>query len=247
MKLFLTPLILFMLTQNSFKEDQLKHSRVSAAYKEKEDIVKNYFSAKNLKYQGFHLFIRAFKQEKKLEVWVKEAGKSNYELLTTYDFCATSGMLGPKRREGDGQIPEGVYKINHFNPLSNFHLSLGINYPNKSDLHFADKRHPGQAIYIHGACVTIGCIPITDAKIKELFILAVEARNNGQGEIPVHIFPAKLNAENMSKIKKATSDPLILAFWENLRHVYADFDAQRQLHKVGVNDAGEYAISQTLF
>lgn len=247
MKLFLTPLILLMLTQNSFKQDQLKHSRVSDAYREKESTVENYFSAKNLKYRGFQLFIRAFKQEKDLEVWVKEAGKSNYELLTTYDFCATSGMLGPKRREGDGQIPEGVYKINHFNPLSNYHLSLGINYPNKSDLYFADKRHPGQAIYIHGNCVTIGCIPITDDKIKELFVLAVEARNNGQNEIPVHIFPARLNAENMSKIKKATSDPLTLAFWENLREVYTDFDTKHQLHKVSVNSMGEYEVSQTLF
>ena len=102
-----------------------------------------------------------------MEVWIKEASKDYYVLLNTYDFCTTSGTLGPKRKEGDLQIPEGIYTINHFNPQSNFYLSLGINYPNASDKILSDPVHPGGDIYLHGNCVTIGCIPLTDDKIKE--------------------------------------------------------------------------------
>ena len=100
---------------------------------------------KKYQYRKFQLFIRAFKKEKLLEVWVKEARQRKLRLVNTYDFCATSGDLGPKRKEGDLQIPEGVYTINHFNPLSNFHLSLGINYPNASDKILSDPRKPGGA------------------------------------------------------------------------------------------------------
>lgn len=247
MKLFLTLLILFMQQQNSFKQNQLKHARVHTAYNDKEQTLKNLFKEKNLKYEGFTLFIRGFKKEKKLEIWVKESGKENYSLLTEYDFCATSGTLGPKRREGDGQIPEGIYSINHFNPLSNFHLSLGINYPNKSDRVFADKVHPGSAIYIHGNCVTIGCIPITDDKIKELYILGVEAKNNGQDEIPVHIFPTKLTEPNLQLIKKTTPESETQALWTNLKDIYTDFESEHKLRKVAINGKGKYYTLSSYF
>jgi murein L,D-transpeptidase YafK len=166
--------------KESFKERQLQNSRVKVAYDEKLEIVKKYFQTKSINYDGFELFIRGLKKERKLETWVKEKGKDAYVLLITYDFCSTSGELGPKRKEGDLQIPEGIYHINHFNPQSNFYLSLGVSYPNKSDNILSDKKKPGGAIYIHGNCVTVGCIPITDEKIKELYVLAVEARNFGQ-------------------------------------------------------------------
>jgi murein L,D-transpeptidase YafK len=235
-----------MQPQISFKQEQLRHTRVSAAYAEKEITVKNYFSNKNLKYPGFHLFLRAFKQEEKIEVWVKEQGKTNFELLTSYDFCSSSGILGPKRKEGDRQIPEGVYYINHFNPLSNFHLSLGINYPNRSDKLLGDKIRPGSAIYIHGNCVTIGCIPITDDKIKELYLMALEAKNNGQVEIPVHIFPDRLTPNKLSELTKQ-EDPQVISFWENLKTIYSSFEESHQIKKITVNVKGEYVLSNTLY
>jgi hypothetical protein len=130
----LIQILSFMLVPpNSFKETQLRNARVKTAYEEKENNVKSYFTKRNLAYGGFHLFIRGFKSEGKLEVWIKEKGKDTYTLLVSYDFCATSGRLGPKRKEGDLQIPEGIYHVNHFNPQSNFYLSLGVSYPNASD------------------------------------------------------------------------------------------------------------------
>lgn len=230
-----------MLVQNSFKGTQLGNPRVKNAYTEKDITVKDYFSAKQLNYQGFHLFIRAFKKEQKLEVWVREAGKDVYSLLHMYDFCAVSGTLGPKRKEGDYQIPEGVYSINHFNPLSRFYLSLGINYPNASDKILSDPKSPGGSIYIHGNCATIGCIPLTDDKIKELYIMAVEAKNNGQDKIPVHIFPAKLSAGELTSLK-AIFPAKTITFWENLKLIYDDFEKSKKIKSIGVNAKGEYEL-----
>jgi len=244
MKILVTVLfVALMIQQSSFKEKQLKHSRVKTAYNEKEAIVKNYFTDKKFLFDQFQLFIRAFKKEQKLEVWIKEKNKQAFSLLHTYDFCTTSGTLGPKRKEGDLQIPEGVYHINHFNPQSNFYLSLGLNYPNASDKILSDKTSPGGSIYIHGNCVTIGCIPITDDKIKELYVLAVEARNNGQQKIPVHVFPAKLNEGIVDQlVSEYAVGEKIKTFWKNLEPIYQDFETTRKLKPVKINGKGEYYL-----
>ena len=234
-------LVLLMLPQATFKQTQLKYPRVKTAFDEKEGVVKSYFLEKGILYQNFNLFIRAFKKERTVEIWVKEMTQEKYELLKVYNFCATSGNLGPKRKEGDLQIPEGIYSINHFNPQSNFYLSLGINYPNASDKILSDRRHPGGAIYLHGNCVTIGCIPLTDDKIKELYVMAVEARNNGQEKIPVHIFPAKLSGAQLTNLRN--DHPAVTsAFWENLKVVYDDFEATRIVKPVHVKPNGAYSF-----
>jgi murein L,D-transpeptidase YafK len=210
----------------SFKDDQLRFDRVKAAYEEKENVVNGMLKTKGID-GNYKLFLRAFKKEKELEVWVTQG--TTYQLLATYNFCTSSGTLGPKRKEGDLQIPEGVYHINHFNPFSTFHLSLGINYPNASDRILGDKEHPGSAIYIHGDCVSIGCIPITDDKIKELYILAVESKNNGYTKIPVHIFPQR-------EIEESTP------FWKNLKVIFNDFEKTKKIRPITVNKAGLYVI-----
>jgi hypothetical protein len=104
-----------------------------------------------------------------------------------------AGELGPKRKQGDNQTPEGFYAISYFNPRSDFHLSLHIDYPNRRDRAAgADGVKLGGDIFIHGGCLSEGCLAITDEGIRELYWLAVEARSVGQRRIPVHIFPARL-------------------------------------------------------
>lgn len=239
---FILSLILIAMTpQDSFKETQLKQSRVKTAYEDKESVVKKYFSDRELFFEKFQLFLRAFKKEQVLEVWVKENGKQEFTLLHTYEFCTTSGVLGPKRIEGDLQIPEGVYHINHFNPQSNFYLSLGLNYPNASDKILSHATKPGGSIYIHGNCVTIGCIPITDDKIKELYVFAVEARNNGQEKIPVHVFPMRLDIGKVEElINEQVPTDKVKNFWKNLEPIYQDFESTKKLRPVKVNSKGEY-------
>lgn len=226
----------------SFKETQRQFNRVKVSYEEKEETVRLYFARKKLSYDGFHVFLRAFKKEEELEVWIREAQSDQFTLLHTYSFCTNSGTLGPKRKEGDLQIPEGVYHINHFNPQSKFYLSLGLNYPNASDKILSDKQRPGGAIYIHGSCVTIGCIPITDDKIKELYILAVEAKSNGQQKIPVHVFPMRLTKEGLTELRDNHPASANVAFWENLKIVFDDFELTKKLRPVKVDKSGQYIL-----
>lgn len=222
-----------------FKTEQLKNKKVKAAYSEKWEDLQKEIKAKNI-FGNYDLLLRAFKQEKQLEVWIKNKNDQQYVLLKTYAICATSGTLGPKRKEGDGQIPEGFYSIDLFNPNSDYHLSLRVNYPNGSDKIVSDKKYPGGAIMIHGNCVTIGCMPITDDKIKELYVLAVEAKTNG-GAIPVHIYPCRLTDANLSSLEQHYSSSLI-TFWKNLRSVYDHFEKKKTNPGIKVAKDGSYFI-----
>ena len=119
-----------------------------------------------------HLTLIGIKDERLLELWVHSA--EGQLLLKTYPFTAFSGALGPKLEEGDGQIPEGMYRIEYLNPNSSYHLSMKLNYPNAFDRAKGDldgRDHLGFDIFIHGSNVTIGCIPIGDQAIEEVFYL----------------------------------------------------------------------------
>ncbi|QHT66481.1 L,D-transpeptidase family protein [Rhodocytophaga rosea] len=239
LSLLLTGLSAFL--PGTFKTAQLKYARVKSAYQDKEESVKALFTTRKLDLSQSHLFIRAFKQEGLLEVWAKHPQQTTYQLVITYPVCASSGVLGPKRYGGDGQVPEGFYYIDRFNPQSNFHLSLGINYPNESDRILGEKANLGGDIFIHGSCVTIGCLPLTDDKIKELYIMTVEARSNGQSRIPVHIFPAKLTEANLNRLKQEYStEPTLLNFWQQLKTGYAQFEASKQIPTIIVDAKGIY-------
>ncbi|RLD71441.1 MAG: hypothetical protein DRJ10_19455, partial [Bacteroidetes bacterium] len=126
-------LILTSFSTDSFKDEQKKYPRVRQAYKEKESNVLALLKKNAISTSKLRLYIRAFKQENKIELWAKNSSDKTYKLIKKYDICSTSGVIGPKRKQGDMQIPEGFYHINRFNPYSNFYLSLGLNYPNKSD------------------------------------------------------------------------------------------------------------------
>jgi murein L,D-transpeptidase YafK len=119
------------------------------------------------------LTLIGLKNEQLLEVWGELNGKQ--VLIRIYPFTAFSGQLGPKLKEGDRQIPEGIYGISYLNPNSKFHLSMRVNYPNTFDKKMAKKEgrtNLGGDIMIHGSNRTIGCIPIGDDKIEELYFLA---------------------------------------------------------------------------
>ncbi len=118
------------------------------------------------------------KDEQILEVWGNL--KAGNVFIKSYPLTASSGGLGPKYKEGDRQIPEGLYRLTHFNPNSSYHLSLGVNYPNGQDKEWAKKdgrslSNLGGDIMVHGKNVTIGCIPIGDAGIEEVFYMVYKA------------------------------------------------------------------------
>jgi murein L,D-transpeptidase YafK len=223
---------------NSVKEEQMSHARVKHAYQKKYDKIKNMLSAQEISPKSLVLYFRAFKAEKELEVWGRNKDEKQFRKITTYDFCGSSGVSGPKRRIGDGQIPEGFYFVNRFNPWSNYYLSLGLNYPNKSDKILGNASKPGGDIFIHGDCVSTGCIAVSDAKIMEIYILAVEACNNGEDSIPIDIFPARFNSSYYTQIKK--DYPEHINFWENLKEGYVWFEKNRSLPGIRIDESGKY-------
>jgi murein L,D-transpeptidase YafK len=227
---------------SSFIEYQKALPRPGDAMKRKEDTLQKQFEAKGLKWPAKYLYFRSFKYDSQFEVWVRNDLKEPFKLFKSYRVCALAGTLGPKRMEGDYQVPEGFYYINEFNPKSSYHLSLGLNYPNASDMILSDSMRPGSAIYVHGSCVTVGCIPLTDEKIEEVYILAAHARNQGQDFIPVHIFPVKFdNAKSVDFLTKMyKDDPGLKKFADRLEDAYDYFEKHHQLPVVMVNDKGEY-------
>ena len=127
----------------SFKDKQMKNERVHVAFHDKYLMVTEALAIKNITVGHLEVFIRIFKQEKELQVWVKRHEDTSFQYLKSFEICASSGLPGPKRKNRDLQTPEGFYCIDRFNPLSNYYLSLGVNYPNASDQVLAVKGNAG--------------------------------------------------------------------------------------------------------
>lgn len=228
---------------DSFKLDQKRYSRVREAYAEKEQIILDLLKTKGIETKTLQIYLRAFKFGKKIELWAKNSSDDQYQLIKEYKVCSTCGKLGPKRQQGDMQIPEGFYFIDRFNPNSNYHLSLGLNYPNKSDQILGTKGKLGGDIFIHGSCVTIGCLPITDDHIKELYLFCIEAKNSGQSKIPVHIFPTIFSDRNMNVLKvKYAKDTDKLILWNSLEEAYHQFNETKQIPKIRFLNNGTHIV-----
>jgi murein L,D-transpeptidase YafK len=230
--------------QSAFAVSQLRHERVLAARVEARFAVKRLFRERGLSYPAEQIFMRIFKRERQLELWVRPAGGTEFALLKTYPICALAGELGPKRRQGDEQVPEGFYYIDQFNPQSDYLLSLHLDYPNRSDATLGESLDLGGDIYIHGGCNSAGCLALTDEGIKEVYWLSVEARGVGQGRIPVHIFPARLTDTEMPLLGKAfRSQPKLLAFWQNLKPGYDYFERSHRVPRMNVAANGSYHLA----
>ena len=228
-----------------FAHSQLENSRVLDARIEKRFALKDLFRARGITYPAADIFMRVFKREHQLEMWVRPEGQDTYVLLKTYEICALNDKPGPKRVQGDYATPEGFYTINSFNPQSDYHLSLRVNYPNKSDVLLGNGHAMGGDVFIHGGCKTAGCMAITDENIKEVYWLAVEARDHGQSDIPVHIFPARLSDVGLQTLANYFKNrPDLVRFWSNLKGGYDYFERTHQLPTVDVNERGRYVFNK---
>lgn len=200
--------------------------------------------AERLREAGFRagdpVFMRIFKEERLLELWMQPAGspEAPFRLFAVYPICAMSGTLGPKLKQGDRQAPEGFYAVGlkQFNPHSRFHLSFNIGYPNSYD-----RSHgcTGDFIMVHGNCVSEGCFAMTDRFIEEIYGLAQDALRGGQPFFRIHIFPFRLNAENLRR--HAASN--WLSFWEMLRPGYDYFERHKLPPDIVVRNKA-YALSE---
>jgi murein L,D-transpeptidase YafK len=174
------------------------------------------------------MLIRTYKKEAEFEIW-KMKSDGHYAHLKTYPMCRWSGQLGPKKSEGDRQVPEGFYPITpgQMNPNSNYYLSFNVGYPNAYDRAYG---RTGGTIMVHGACSSAGCFSMTDAQIAEIYALAREAFNGGQREIQMQSYPFHMTAENLAKHRL---DPNI-AFWKELKNGSDHFEVTKTEPPVGV-------------
>ncbi len=219
--------------------------RTAGIFSKVEDTLRKQFEDKQLQWPPEQVYMRSFKYDRQLEVWVRESATGGFKLFKTYKVCMQSGTMGPKRMEGDYQVPEGFYYINEFNPNSNYHLALGLNYPNASDRLLSDSLHPGNNIYIHGSCVSTGCIPVADFPIEELYVLSSQARDMGQEFIPVHVFPVKYSVKKSFEfLTHATKENKPLqTFSLSLKEAFDYFEAKKQLPIILINKKGDYIIN----
>lgn len=229
---------------SNFVLNQKKFPRVRVALTEKQnDLVKKLANLK-LDLNNLHILLIAYKNEGILEVYVKAKTTTSYTKFTEYSVCYASGNLGPKLQKGDGQVPEGFYTIDRFNPSSSFYLSLGIDYPNTADKKRSASKDLGGDIFIHGSCVSIGCLPITDTYIKELYVLAMFAKGNQQQVITVYIFPFKMDDAQMNNyLKTYQNNALLTSFWTNLKSGYDVFQKDKKALKVAVSANGKYIFN----
>jgi len=169
---------------------------------------------------GDEVFIRIFKSENILEVWLRSKGAKEFKPLKFYEICNYSGELGPKLKEGDGQAPEGFYKVykGSLNPNSSYHLSFNLGFPNRYD---RSHKRTGSYLMVHGDCVSIGCYAMGDKNIEEIYKLVKEGLFNSQKYVQVHIFPFK-----MEKLEKYRGNRWY-SFWSNLKEGYQIFEEQK--------------------
>jgi murein L,D-transpeptidase YafK len=155
--------------------------------------------------------IRTYKKEAELEIW-KMKSSGEYALLKTYPMCRWSGQLGPKKREGDMQVPEGFYTIapGQMNPNSHYYLSFNVGYPNAYDRAYG---RSGGNVMVHGVCSSAGCFSMTDEQVADIYAIARESFAGGQREIQLQSYPFHMTAENLAKFRL---DPNI-EFWRDLK------------------------------
>ena len=189
-------------------------------------------AAKNLQ-TGSPLFIRIFKEEKVLELWIEKMEGGRFELFKSYPVCTFSGTLGPKLSEGDKQAPEGFYFVPpaRMNPNSRFHLSFNLGYPNTYE---RSQGRTGSFLMVHGSCVSIGCYAMGDRQIEEIYLLADAALEGGQPFFRVHCFPFRMNADRLKKESGKKWHP----FWINLKQGYDHFEKHKRPPNVTSSQTG---------
>ncbi len=185
---------------------------------------------------GDPVFIRIFKEERQLELWIREPNGKKFRLFKSWPVAAMSGTLGPKLAEGDRQAPEGFYSVprSALNPRSSFHLSFNLGYPNSFDRAHA---RTGSALMVHGSNLSVGCFAMTDPVIEEIYTLCAVALAHGQPAFQVHIFPFRMTQERLAASATSQWAP----FWLNLAEGYNAFETTSIPPRISVA-AQRYAV-----
>lgn len=205
---------------NKFQGKQTVASVIARIGETNRQTLKRAFANANVTYPPKNVTLIAIKDEKLLEIWAKDGRKP--AKVMTYPILAASGHSGPKLREGDRQVPEGIYRIIGFNPNSSFHLSMKLNYPNEFDLKHATaegRTEPGTNIFIHGKAASIGCLAMSDAVIEQLFTLVHDV---GKDNVKVIISPS--DARTSALTPPTDSAQWVSELYQNIHTAMSDFE-----------------------
>lgn len=176
---------------------------------------------------GNPIFMRVFKREFELELWMMRDGR--FHRFAAYPICKWSGELGPKIKTGDRQAPEGFYTVDSkaLNPNSAWHRSFNLGFPNAFD-----RAHDrtGSFLMVHGGCGSIGCYAMTNPVIEEIWRLVTAALQGGQQRFQVQVFPFRMTERNLSRHANSPQS----AFWSELKPGYDLFEASQVPPKVSV-------------
>ena len=199
-----------------------KYERTSLA--ESQRTLASRLAVKGLR-QGQPVFVRIFKQEAVLELWMRD--DKSWRLFQSYPICRFSGELGPKLRQGDRQAPEGFYQVasGQLNPNSRHHLSFNLGFPNAFDRALG---RTGSYLMVHGGCSSIGCYAMTDPAVDDIYRLVSAALGNGQASVEVHAFPFRMTEGNMNLHAQSRW----IDFWRDLKAGYDLFEGERKLPSV---------------
>lgn len=211
--------------------------RVAHATRARKDTVERLFAAAGVAWPARELLLRIYKDESEVEVWAGD-GAAPLRRVATYGICAASGELGPKRAEGDLQVPEGFYSFGYFHPESAYYLSALVDYPNRSD-RIRGAATPGGQIMMHGRCASIGCIAMTDERMEEIYLMAWSAWRTSGKKTGVHIFPGR----DFDALLADPDHAAHHAFWREIRAGHDAFEATRRVPAIAIADDGRYVVT----
>lgn len=208
--------------------------RSKRAHEARLPVVEELYSKAGVAFPPAQMAFVAYKAENQLEVWASAEKGGPAKKIATYGICAASGRLGPKRYEGDRQVPEGFYVIQYGWAESNYHLEMKVSYPNMVDKVLGPKDRPlGGEIMIHGACASIGCMAMGDERAEELWVMM---KAMGDARVLVHIYPSR-------DMDALLADPQYEAhhsFWRNLKEGKDLFERERRIPAVKADWHGVY-------
>lgn len=208
--------------------------RSRRAHEARLPVVQELYSKAGVPFPPAQMAFVAYKAEKQLEVWASAEKGGAATKIATYGICAASGTLGPKRYEGDRQVPEGFYVIQYGWAESNYHLEMKVSYPSMVDKVLGPKNRPlGGEIMIHGACASIGCMAMGDERAEELWVMM---KAMGDAQVKVHVYPSR-------DMDSLLADPQWAAhhsFWRNLKEGRDLFERERRIPAVKADWRGVY-------
>ncbi|MCP4503504.1 MAG: L,D-transpeptidase family protein [Deltaproteobacteria bacterium] len=242
--------------KKTFRERQQQAGRVVQARKNAESGLRKRFHDAGVSYPARVLHLRAFKKEGEVELWAGNQKSKGLKKVHTFKVCAASGLLGEKTEQGDFQVPEGFYVVNRYNAWSSYHLSLGIDYPNRSDrLRRKNRKQTtslGGDIFIHGDCVTIGCLPLENGPIEELYLALLDSKLKYYTKTSVHLYPGRMNNDDMPGLQRLLTQSQGVHSpdsasetwrrWQQLQRGYLAFEKTHRVPSIRIDARGDYQI-----